>query len=88
MGNAPGMPVLRIVPDLHAAEPAASGAQAGSPTPVAPESMTVASRPSWTSRLPGATSPWNHTGSFCHGTAIAASQTASAAARGTRESSG
>ena len=37
--------------------------QAGSPTPEVPKSITAASRPSRSSRLPVATSPWNQTGS-------------------------
>ena len=36
--------------------------QAGSPTPEVPKSMTAASAPSRTSKLPGAMSPWNHAG--------------------------
>ena len=56
--------------------------QAGSPTPDVPKSMTAARRPSRTSRLPVATSPWNQTGSPSQRVRIASSHTRSTAARG------
>ena len=40
--------------------------QAGSPTPLVPKSMTAASRPPSTSRLPVAMSPWNQSGAPPH----------------------
>ncbi len=54
---------------------ASTVSHAGSPTPQVPKSMTAARRPSRTSRLPPATSPWNHTGGAVTGAASAASHT-------------
>ena len=57
--------------------------QAGSPTPDEPKSMTAASRPSRTSRLPAATSPWNHTGDRSHAVRHRVLPHARTASRGT-----
>ncbi len=53
---------------------------AGSPTPHWPKSITALSRPSSSSRFPGATSPWNHRGGPAHRAPRAASHATAAAA--------
>ena len=51
---------------------AAIRSTAGSPTASVPKSITAARRPSRTSRLPGAGSPWTQTGGPSHGGAASA----------------
>ena len=61
-GSAPSVArnASRLGPDSSVQ--AMTTSQAGSPTPEVPKSITAASRPSRSSRLPVATSPWNQTG--------------------------
>src|SRR4051794_17162079 len=54
---------------------------AGSPTAAQPKSITAASRPSRSSRLPAATSPWTQTGAPSQGAPSASSNTRRTASR-------
>ena len=60
---------------------------AGSPTPLVPKSITAASRPLRRSRLPRATSPWNHVGTPSNRAARPSSHTRRAAAPSTLSAS-